>query len=186
MRMRSLLSRHPNSPLAAPEVGDIWPLRLAMLPRLELALPDGNRAGSSRPVSPLLAPGPWTEPHMEPEGQALGRWAKPSLPRFYDMVHFASHAPPRCLPPKLKKVIYEIADRVGEVRVISTYRDPARNRRVGGATRSMHLECRAIDFIVPGRHRDLTAFLRSRPEVGGYARYRGGSYHIDDGPRRTW
>lgn len=184
LRMRSAYTRRSHPPLDATEADpSIAPVRLAMLPRLSLPAP----LSPMPPVAlPGLAPGPWSEPHMERDELPLGRWAKPALPLGFDKVHFAPHAPQRCLPAKLKKAIYDIAERVGEVRVISTHRDHARNRRVGGATRSMHLECRAVDFVVPGRHRNLIAFLRSRSDIGGYKRYPGGSYHIDDGPRRTW
>lgn len=189
LRLRQAFTQLHRSLPDAPEGGEATPVRLAMLPRLTMPLPIRVPVPSDpllQPAAPSLAPEQWVEPHMQGDDRLLGRWAKPALPRFYDMVHFASHAPPKCLPAKLKKVIYEVAARVGEVRVISTFRDPSRNRRVGGASRSMHLECRAIDFVVSGRHRDLVAFLRSRPEVGGFSRYPSGSYHIDDGPRRTW
>lgn len=150
-------------------------------------LPGMQLSFDARPAPFVPEPGPWGEQHMDGQEGGLGKWARPALPpAAAQKVHFAGHAPQTCLPAKLKRVIYDVAEMVGDVRVISTFRDPSRNRRVGGATRSMHLECRAIDFFVPKPHKDLVAYLKSRPEVGGYKRYPWGFYHIDTGPRRTW
>lgn len=101
-------------------------------------------------------------------------------------VHFEGHARNDCLPASLMTVIYDVAERFGAVRIISTYRDRRHNARVGGATRSMHLDCRAIDFIVSGNRKGLIAYLRTRPEVGGIGYYPGSHLHIDDGAHRSW
>ena len=55
-----------------------------------------------------------------------------------------------------------------------------------GKPRSFHLSCRATDFSVAGDAGGVLDYLRSLPEVGGYARYPQGFFHIDTGPRRTW
>ena len=83
-------------------------------------------------------------------------------------------------------VIYDVAERFGEVQILSTFRDPDRNRRVGGAPRSFHLRCKAIDFRVKGNNTGLLQYLEQRAEVGGLKRYPLGFFHIDTGPRRTW
>lgn len=101
-------------------------------------------------------------------------------------VHFQDHTPDRCLPTELMNVIYDVAEQFGEVQVLSTFRDPDRNRRVGGAPRSFHLRCQAIDFRVMGRSPGLLKYLEEREDVGGLKRYPLGFYHIDTGPRRTW
>lgn len=106
--------------------------------------------------------------------------------RLVEKVHFQDHTPNRCLPNDLMDVIYDVAERFGEVQILSTFRDPDRNRRVGGAPRSFHLRCQAIDFRVIGRSAGLFAYLEQRPEVGGLKRYPLGFYHIDTGPRRSW
>lgn len=103
-----------------------------------------------------------------------------------DKVHFQPHTPERCLPHDLLDVVYDVAEKFGEVQILSTFRDQDRNRRVGGAERSFHLSCQAIDFRVSGRQPGLLAFLESRPEVGGLKRYPMGYFHIDNGPRRSW
>ncbi len=98
----------------------------------------------------------------------------------------SKHAPWRCVPGRLKKVISQISRKYGRVVINSTHRSRRHNRRVGGKRRSYHLRCRAIDFRVRGRTRGLTRWLAHHPLVGGYKRYRSGYYHIDTGPRRTW
>jgi hypothetical protein len=95
-------------------------------------------------------------------------------------------APTRCLPGDLQEVVAEVASRFGSVSIESTHRSNGRNWRAGGARRSLHLSCRAIDFRVRARARGVMAYLRSRPEVGGLKVYRNGIIHIDNGERRTW
>ncbi|WP_349367435.1 D-Ala-D-Ala carboxypeptidase family metallohydrolase [Salinarimonas sp.] len=95
-------------------------------------------------------------------------------------------APTRCLPGDLTQVVAQVAERFGAVRIMSTHRSASRNRRAGGAPRSMHLSCRAIDFRVAARGRQVLAFLRDHPAVGGLKLYRSGLIHIDDGERRSW
>lgn len=102
-------------------------------------------------------------------------------------VHFQDDTPDRCLPTELMNVIYDVAEKFGEVQILSTFRDPQRNRRVGGAPRSFHLRCQAIDFRVMGPQRDgLLEYLEARADVGGLKRYPLGFFHIDTGARRTW
>lgn len=92
----------------------------------------------------------------------------------------------RCVPKKLRSVIYQVARKFGHVTVNSTGRSRRHNRRVGGARQSYHIGCRAVDFRVNGKSRGLYRYLRNHPYVGGLKRYRSGFYHIDNGPRRSW
>ena len=105
---------------------------------------------------------------------------------FVKKVHFQEHTPDRCLPNRLMAVINDVAEQFGDVQILSTFRDPERNRRVGGAPRSYHLRCEAIDFRVKGHTSGLLSYLEQREEVGGLKRYPLGFFHIDTGPRRTW
>ena len=91
-----------------------------------------------------------------------------------------------CLPGDLKNVLERVATNYGKVTISSTHRNRRHNRRIGGASESMHLKCRAIDFRVHGPPRGLLSFLRRQPGVGGLKRYRSGFYHIDNGERRSW
>jgi len=94
--------------------------------------------------------------------------------------------PTRCLPGDLKTVMADVANRFGAVSIQSTHRSPQRNRRAGGARGSLHLDCRAIDFRVKARGRDVMSFLRQHKSVGGLKMYRNGIIHIDNGERRSW
>jgi hypothetical protein len=89
-----------------------------------------------------------------------------------------------CLTPSLRSVINHIAANYGSVRVNSTCRSRAHNRRVGGAPRSYHLTGNAADIRVFGNVRAVYAYLKTA--VGGLKHYGGGLFHIDTGPRRRW
>lgn len=122
--------------------------------------------------------------------------AAPALPErtlggFYGRVEegailVRASAPTRCLPGDLKEVVADVAAKFGPVSVESTHRPRAANRARGGAPRSLHIACRAIDFRVQARARAVLAYLRERPEVGGVKVYRNGIIHIDNGERRHW
>ena len=53
---------------------------------------------------------------------------------------------------KIAEVMEEVRSLLGDrpIKVNSWYRDPATNRRVGGASRSRHLSGDALDFVVQG------------------------------------
>jgi len=91
-----------------------------------------------------------------------------------------------CTPWSLKYVLRKAARKFGRISVHSTHRWPLENKRKGGKRKSFHLQCRAVDFSIPGNPRDVIRFLKSHKQVGGYSYYRQGFYHIDNGPRRTW
>ena len=131
------------------------------------------------PESPLL------EPHMEVFEDWVTRAPMNRHPGFHK-VHFAPNVQGRCLPKTLINVLYDVGMKFGDVKVISGYRSPSHNRSVGGATRSLRMECRAIDFFVTGSGSGVVDWLVRQKNVGGYKRYPFGSFHIDNGPRRTW
>ncbi|MEP0943932.1 MAG: D-Ala-D-Ala carboxypeptidase family metallohydrolase [Rhizobiaceae bacterium] len=95
-----------------------------------------------------------------------------------------------CVPWKLKRVLRRVAYRYGDVHVFSTWRSPWHNWRVGGASRSYHKTCRAVDFKVRGANMSAVyRYVKRQREVGGHKLYsarRGGHIHIDTGPRRSW
>lgn len=93
-----------------------------------------------------------------------------------------------CVPGRLKKVLRRTAHHFGDVTVYSTYRSPWHNRRIGGAKKSLHKRCKAVDFHVKGvPMRDVYAFVASQREIGGRKLYPGGRHiHIDTGPKRSW
>lgn len=158
-----------------------------------------DSVGVPRPVRvaySAAAVGDFARQLSEDRGKAYeaARSARPKVTQFSSSVpnsvvkkvHFQEHTPDRCLPNKLMSVIYDVAEKFGDVQILSTFRDRERNRRVGGAPRSYHLRCEAIDFRVKGSAPGLLSYLEQREEVGGLKRYPLGFFHIDTGPRRTW
>ncbi len=107
-----------------------------------------------------------------------------ALPRGRPAIVY--RAPTRCVPGSLIRMLKRVSARYGPITVNSTWRPRAKNRRVGGRGKSLHLSCRAVDFRVHGSSRGLVKFLLAHSEVGGFNRYPSGFYHIDNGPRRTW
>ena len=95
-----------------------------------------------------------------------------------------------CVPWKLKRVLRRVAHHYGDVIVFSTWRSPWHNSKVGGASKSYHKTCRAVDFKVRGANMNTVyKYVKRQSEVGGhklYSRRRGGHIHIDTGPRRSW
>jgi uncharacterized protein YcbK (DUF882 family) len=93
-----------------------------------------------------------------------------------------------CLPPKLVAALEDVAKKFGPVYVNSTHRSKAHNKAVGGASKSQHLNCKAIDFglVDKSKNKAALASIISDKRVGGYKLYAGGHFHIDTGVRRTW
>ncbi len=94
-----------------------------------------------------------------------------------------------CIPPRLRRLARQIARHYGRpLYVTSGYRSHRHNRRVGGARRSQHLHCNAIDFRVPGVSKyALARYVKRLAGRGGVGTYcRNNIVHLDVGPRRTW
>lgn len=93
-----------------------------------------------------------------------------------------------CLPEIVCKTLREVADRFGSATIVSAYRPAGNNARRGGAKHSMHLTCRAVDFLVPNHasantQQELANFLETKP--GRYNVYCTGRAHFDDSNRRN-
>lgn len=94
-----------------------------------------------------------------------------------------------CFPTRLRSVLNKVRARYGATAIVSSgYRSRNHNRRVGGARRSMHVQCKAADIRVPGVNKyQLARFLKTIPSVGGVGTYGcNGSVHVDVGPKRQW
>lgn len=94
-----------------------------------------------------------------------------------------------CFPSRLRNVLNKVRARYGAAAIVSSgYRSRNHNRRVGGARRSMHMQCKAADIRVPGVNKyQLARYLKSIPSVGGVGTYGcNGSVHVDVGPKRQW
>ena len=99
------------------------------------------------------------------------------------------------IDPKLMDFLYDLLSKVdnhSEVHIISGYRSPATNKRLrqsskGVASKSMHMQVKALDFRLPGTD---TAFLRDRArgmKRGGVGYYRKLDFvQIDTGRVRFW
>jgi hypothetical protein len=150
---------------------------------------DSGAATESDRTPPRIGVWPVARPQatlaaLTPPDQAAAGNRQPDVSGSAKIVWNAEDS---CLPPRLKQVLVDVAERFGPIVVWSTNRPPTRNRQAGGARQSYHLDCRAIDFRpVNGGNSRIIAYLRTRIEIGGWNIYRNGLIHIDDGPRRTW
>jgi uncharacterized protein YcbK (DUF882 family) len=74
--------------------------------------------------------------------------------------------------------------------ILSAYRTPATNRRVGGARASLHTKGRAVDYRIPGLRPQALARMLRGFRVGGVGAYRrsgsSGWVHADTGDPRDW
>lgn len=85
----------------------------------------------------------------------------------------------------LIEVLQRVRDHFGKpVTIVSGYRSPAHNRRVGGSPRSQHMQGKAADIQVQGvPPLDVARYLRDHNGgVGIYATFT----HVDVGARRRW
>jgi uncharacterized protein YcbK (DUF882 family) len=99
------------------------------------------------------------------------------------------------IDPKLMDYLYDLlteVDNHGEVHIISGYRSPATNKKLrqgskGVASRSQHMQGKALDFRLPGTD---TAVLRNKARAmqrGGVGYYRKLNFvQIDTGRVRHW
>lgn len=93
-----------------------------------------------------------------------------------------------CFPRRLIGIIHDAERHFGgKVIVTSGYRSKVYNRRVRGATRSQHMNCKAADMRIPGVSKTkLHAYLLRHPKRGGVGIYRSKWIHVDVGSRRQW
>ena len=74
-------------------------------------------------------------------------------------------------------------------KINSTFRDPKRNKEVGGAKNSAHLRGNAVDIKLGDRTKeDTLRFIEiaSKNGIGGIGVYKPGSVHLDVESRRAW
>ncbi len=95
----------------------------------------------------------------------------------------------RGLHPRLSRLLVAVRRHYGKPIVVSSgCRSYKRNRRVGGAKRSLHLSCKAADFKVVGVSKaSLRRYVSKLAGRGGVGTYCGRSIvHLDVGPVRSW
>lgn len=88
------------------------------------------------------------------------------------------------LDPRTRKVYYDFVQKFGYTPIVSGYRSPKHNARVGGARRSQHVHRKAIDFAGAnkwkGKERtERLKFLAEHEYVGGIGSYSSGALHFD-------
>ncbi|MCB1428898.1 MAG: DUF882 domain-containing protein [Nitratireductor sp.] len=94
-----------------------------------------------------------------------------------------------CFKPELIAILGRVERHYGRKPIVTSgYRNPAENRRAGGARKSMHMLCQAADIQVEGVSKwDLAKYLRTVEGRGGVGTYcRTNSVHIDTGEERDW
>jgi len=93
-----------------------------------------------------------------------------------------------CAPEPLKEVLRKAQNDLGKVSIVSGYRSPEYNRRVGGSKHSYHTRCQAADVRISGLSPSAVAMYFSKLDsVGGIGTYSNHSFvHIDIGPKRSW
>ena len=112
-----------------------------------------------------------------------------NISRLSGMVGKRRRAKIGCIPADLKMLLNSVAWHYGKkVHIQSGYRSKHYNRRVGGARRSFHVSCKAVDIQVSGVNKyKLAKFLKTLPGRGGIGTYCNSStVHIDVGPKRSW
>lgn len=73
------------------------------------------------------------------------------------------------------------------IEIISGYRTPATNAKVGGKSKSQHMVCKALDFRIVGVDTNTLADAARATQQGGLGVYRGSRFiHIDSGRVRRW
>lgn len=88
-----------------------------------------------------------------------------------------------CLPSSLRSTLAQVSQRFGHVEVVSAHRPGATIS--GSGRRSLHADCRAVDFNPPpGKYKQVVAWLHAN-HSGGVGTYSCGMnhIHIDTGPR---
>ena len=91
--------------------------------------------------------------------------------------------------PKLVRVFEYFRREVGQsITIGCAYRTPKHNRQQGGATKSQHIEGRALDLYTPkgwtrrGFHYIARDLARENTDIGAIGYYRWG-VHVDTRPR---
>lgn len=90
-------------------------------------------------------------------------------------------------------VVLELVEKLQQLRnelgrpviITSGYRTPEHNKRVGGASKSLHTLGQAADIVVSGVSSAQVAQAAEKVGFGGIGIYAGFT-HVDIGPKREW
>jgi uncharacterized protein YcbK (DUF882 family) len=149
--------------------------------------PEPDRSSWFRAVPKTQSP----RQNIDSIRQMARRLAPPgvNVSTLSSMVRKRRQANISCIPAELRMLLNTVAWHYGKrVHIQSGYRSKYHNRRVGGAKRSFHVRCKAVDIQVSGVNKyELARFLKSLPGRGGVGTYCSVStVHIDVGPKRSW
>ncbi len=100
-----------------------------------------------------------------------------------------AHVKTHCFPQKLLNLMGRVERHYGKKLIVTSgYRSSRYNRRVGGAKRSQHMHCKAVDFRIKGVNKySLARYVKTLRGIGGVGSYCGSrAIHIDIGPKRSW
>lgn len=90
-----------------------------------------------------------------------------------------SEAPTDCLPAPLQAVLRDLEAKFGPVTIVSTTHLNSDNHTAGTIRDKLHQACKAVDIRANRDPKEVIAFLKSRPEVGGINSYRNRLVHFD-------
>jgi len=90
-----------------------------------------------------------------------------------------SETPINCLPEALRAVLRDVEARFGPVTVVATTHLTTDNHSPGSIRDKLHQACKAVDIKTAHDPKELIAYLKSRPEVGGINTYRNRLVHFD-------
>lgn len=91
-----------------------------------------------------------------------------------------------CLPAMVKNKLNEMQAMGWQITLMSAHRSKKDNARRGGARHSMHIQCRAADFLVSGVPISQVREYLVSSWTGGLGLYCSGRIHIDNGNHRMW
>jgi hypothetical protein len=117
----------------------------------------------------------------ETRSAALEQKTWPVVPRqaAAERMEAKSGAPTDCLPESLRAVLTDLQARFGSVEIIATTHLKTDNHSPGSTRDKLHQACKAVDIRTSRDPREVLAFLKSRPEVGGINSYRNRVVHFD-------
>ena len=119
-------------------------------------------------------------------GLYLVKEKRPHLLPLYYKVPYTLDECGNKFDPKTLNALNEIRKTTKKrYRIISAYRSPKHNKKVGGVSKSQHTKGVAVDLWVPHSHR---ADLYSAAKSAGFSAFGWGnnSVHIDQGRKRWW
>lgn len=155
---------------------------------LGIAPKAATAAPALRPTMAAPSGGNWFSKWLGGLGQGMSDiigWAAPA--QGGGSLSWAPGVDNRVLPVVLDK-LQKLQSQTGlSFTITSGYRDPARNRKAGGASGSMHLKGAAVDIKFTGDANTTVKVIQMASALGfgGIGVYRPGSLHLDVRPQRV-